>query len=45
MLNLVPNGRIYSPETVAVMTAAFDRVCQSVSHRMDGNEATRQTLA
>ena len=45
MLNLVPNGRIYSPDTVAVMTAAFDRVCQSVSHRMDGNEATRQTLA
>ena len=27
------------------MTAAFDRVCQSVSHRMVGNEDVRQSLA
>jgi hypothetical protein len=40
-----PNGRTYSPETVAIMTAAFDRVCRSVSHRMNGNEDMRQTLA
>jgi len=45
MLNLVPNGRIYSPDTVAVMTAAFDRVCQSVSQRINGNDDVKQTLA
>jgi hypothetical protein len=48
MLHLVPNDRIYSPETVALMTAAFDRVCQAVSHQMNeknGNEDMRRTLA
>jgi hypothetical protein len=48
MLHLVPNDRTYSPETVALMTAAFDRVCQSVSHQMNeknGNEDMRRTLA
>jgi hypothetical protein len=45
MLYLVPNGRTYSPEPVAIVTAAFDRVCRSVSHRMNGNEDMRQTLA
>ena len=45
MLNLVPNRRIYSPETVAVMTAAFDRVYQSASQRINGNDDVKQTLA
>ena len=36
---------IYGPETVALATAAFDSVCSSVSHRIDGNEGMRQTLA
>jgi hypothetical protein len=45
MLHLVRTDRTYSPETVAAMTAAFDRVCQSLSTRMNGNDALRQTLA
>jgi hypothetical protein len=45
MLHLVRTDRTYPPETVAVMTAAFDRVCQSLSTRINGNEALRQTLA
>ena len=48
MLHLVPNDRTYSPETVALMTAAFDRLCQSVSHQVNeksGNEEMRRTLA
>ncbi|MGB6543532.1 MAG: hypothetical protein WBF03_21985 [Xanthobacteraceae bacterium] len=45
MLHLVRTERTYSPETVALMTAAFDRVCQSLSARMNSNEALRQTLA
>jgi hypothetical protein len=45
MLHLVPNDRIYNPETVALMTAAFDRVCQSVSHQINDNEDSKQMLA
>jgi hypothetical protein len=45
MLHLVKTGRTYPPETAAVMTAAFDRVRQSLSTRMNGNESVRQTLA
>jgi hypothetical protein len=45
MLNLIKLDRNYSPETIAVMTAAFDRVCQSVSTRINGNDAAKQTLA
>jgi hypothetical protein len=30
MLRLIKLDRTYGPETVAVMTAAFDRVCRSV---------------
>ena len=35
MLQLVKLDRSYSPETIAVMTAAFDRICQSLSRRMN----------
>jgi hypothetical protein len=45
MLQLVVLDRTYSPETVAVMTAAFDTVCQSLSMRTHGNDGARQTLA
>lgn len=45
MLHLVPDNRTYSPETVALMTAAFDKVCLSVSPRMNGNEDVKQSLA
>ena len=44
MLHLVQSNRTYDPETVAVMTAAFDRVCHSVSQRMNGDDV-KQTLA
>lgn len=45
MLHLVRTDRTYPPETVAAMTAAFDRVCQSLPRRMSGNETARQALA
>lgn len=45
MLHLVQTSRTYSPETVAIMGAAFDRVCQSISNEMNGNDDAKQTLA
>src|SRR6187455_1466905 len=45
MLHLVQLDRSYSPETVSVMTAAFDRVCQSVSKQMNGSDDVKKTLA
>ena len=45
MLHLVRVDRAYSPETIAVMTAAFDRVCHSLSNRMNGNDDVKKTLA
>jgi hypothetical protein len=45
MLHLVQPDRSYSPETVAVMCAAFDKVSQSVSKWMNGNDAVKKTLA
>jgi len=45
MLHLVQLDRFYSPETISVMTAAFDRVCQSVSKRMNGSDDVKKTLA
>jgi hypothetical protein len=36
MLHLVETQRIYPPETVAIMTAAFNIVCQSLSSRTEG---------
>lgn len=45
MSHSVNLSRAYSPETVAVMTAVFDTVCQSLSTRMKGNDEARRTLA
>ena len=45
MLHLVQLDRSYSPEAISVMTAAFDRVCQSVSKRMNSNDDVKKTLA
>ena len=45
MLHLLRNGGVYDPETVAVMTAAFDTVCGSLSNRMNGNDDVKRTLA
>jgi len=45
MLHLVQLDRSYSPETISVMTAAFDTVCKSVSKRMNGSDDIKTTLA
>jgi hypothetical protein len=45
MLHLVKLDRSYSPETIAVMSAAFDRVCQSLSRRMNENDDVRRAVA
>jgi hypothetical protein len=45
MLHLVKPGRSYSPETIAVMTTAYDKVCRSLSTRINGNEDVMQMLA
>jgi len=45
MLHLVQRDRTYSPEIVAAMGAAFDRVCQSISREMNRNDAAKRTLA
>jgi hypothetical protein len=45
MLHLVKISRSYGPETIAAMTAAYDRVCQSLSTRINGNEDAMQSLA
>ena len=45
MLQLVELNRTYPPETIAVMTAAFDRVCQSLSTHISGMKAVRESLA
>jgi hypothetical protein len=45
MLHLLDTDGVYSPETVAVMSAAFDRACQSLSARINGDETLRETVA
>ena len=45
MLQLADTNRSYDPETVATMTAAYDRVCQSLSAQTNDNDALKQTLA
>ena len=45
MLHLVKTSRTYDPETVAVMTAAFDTVCGSLSNGMNDNVYIKATLA
>jgi hypothetical protein len=44
MLHLVQVDRSYNPETGSVMTAAFDRVYESVSKQMNGNDDVKKTL-
>ena len=38
-------SRSYSPEAIAAMTAAYDRVRQSLSARINGNDDVMQSLA
>ena len=45
MLHLVQVDRSYGPEAIAVMTAAFDRVCRSVSKGMTSNDDAKKSLA
>ena len=45
MLHLVRTDRTYPPETVALMTTAFDRACQSLSTRINDSEVVRESLA
>lgn len=45
MLDLVRTTRVYTPETVAAMTSAFDKVCQSVSWKVIGNDDMRRKVA
>ena len=45
MLHLVQLDCYYDPETVSVMTAAFDVVCQSISERLNRNDDVKKTLA
>jgi hypothetical protein len=45
MLHFVNTVRTYDPETIAVMTAAFDRVCRSLSARMNSHDDVKRTLA
>ena len=45
MLHPVQLNRAYSPETIAVITAAFQRVCDSLSSQMNGHDGVKQTLA
>jgi hypothetical protein len=44
MLHLVETDRTYPPETLAAMSAAFERVCQSMSVLINGNEIVRDKL-
>jgi hypothetical protein len=45
MLHLVQLDRSYTPEAIAVIGAAFDKVCQSISKQMNGNDDLKKTLA
>ena len=45
MLHLVQLNRAYCPEALSVMTAAYDRVCQSISKQLNGNDDVKTTLA
>jgi len=42
MLHLVETGRTYGPETVAVMTTAFERVCEAIYPRINDDEVRRK---
>jgi hypothetical protein len=45
MLHPVKPRRTYDPEMIAVMTTAFDRVCQTFSSGMNGNDAAKPKLS
>ena len=45
MLRLVETPRVYPPETLTVMAAAFDQACQSLPGAVNGNDDVRRQLA
>jgi hypothetical protein len=45
MLHLVQIESSHSPETVATMSAAFDRVCQFIPNRIKRSADVQKTLA
>lgn len=45
MLNIVKCNRTYDPETIAVMTAAFNEACQSLSARVTRDDDVKRRLA
>jgi hypothetical protein len=45
MLHLVESERAYGPETVAVMTAAFEKACEYVSPPTNGDDEAHRKLA
>jgi hypothetical protein len=45
MLHLARLDRSYDPETIAAMSAAFERNCQFISKRMNDSADVKKTLA
>jgi hypothetical protein len=45
MLRLVETPRVYPPETLTVMAAAFDQAWQSLPRAVNGNDDLRRQLA
>jgi hypothetical protein len=42
VLHLVEPQRVYAPETIAAMTAAFDRLCESIPKSVNGDDLRRR---
>jgi hypothetical protein len=42
MLRLVKAQRVYPPETIAPMTAAFDQIGEAIPKSANGNDVRRQ---
>jgi hypothetical protein len=45
MLRWAKTSRAYDPETIAIMTMAFNKVCQSISAPMNDDEYVKRTSA
>jgi len=45
VLEFAVSDRVYPPETVAAMSAAFDSVCRSVSPKINRDDSVRRRLA
>jgi hypothetical protein len=45
MLHLPKDSGAYSPDTIAVMTRAFEKACATLSMRPEGSNGVRQSLA